>query len=104
MVLPVRIELTTSPLPRGCSTTELRQLGRGTGYTRPRRLARRAAGPGRSFGPTEIVRDPTGSRERPHPELAPVRRVCRFAFARCGRCLAMESRIAPLNLRAYIAG
>ena len=26
MVLPVRIELTTSPLPRGCSTTELRQL------------------------------------------------------------------------------
>src|SRR5260221_5748663 len=27
MVLPVRIELTTSPLPRGCSTTELRQLG-----------------------------------------------------------------------------
>src|SRR5207302_2438848 len=33
-VLPVRIELTTSPLPRGCSTTELRQLcsrGQGTG-------------------------------------------------------------------------
>src|SRR5262245_47390169 len=27
MVLPVRIELTTSPLPRGCSTTELRQHG-----------------------------------------------------------------------------
>src|SRR5205823_9720320 len=25
MVLPVRIELTTSPLPRVCSTTELRQ-------------------------------------------------------------------------------
>jgi hypothetical protein len=25
MVLPVRIELTTSPLPRECSTTELRQ-------------------------------------------------------------------------------
>ena len=25
MVLPGRIELTTSPLPRGCSTTELRQ-------------------------------------------------------------------------------
>src|ERR1700741_2383261 len=25
LVLPVRIELTTSPLPRGCSTTELRQ-------------------------------------------------------------------------------
>jgi hypothetical protein len=25
LVLPVRIELTTSPLPRECSTTELRQ-------------------------------------------------------------------------------
>jgi hypothetical protein len=25
MVLPGRIELTTSPLPRECSTTELRQ-------------------------------------------------------------------------------
>src|SRR5437763_3211804 len=43
MVLPERIELSTSPLPRGCSTTELRQLvrsrGRGTGYTRARSLA-----------------------------------------------------------------
>ena len=29
LVLPVRIELTTSPLPRGCSTTELRQHRRG---------------------------------------------------------------------------
>ena len=28
LVLPVRIELTTSPLPRGCSTTELRQQDR----------------------------------------------------------------------------
>src|SRR6516162_9966147 len=28
LVLPVRIELTTSPLPRECSTTELRQLRR----------------------------------------------------------------------------
>ncbi len=26
VVLPLRIELRTSPLPRGCSTTELRQL------------------------------------------------------------------------------
>ena len=25
MMLPDRIELSTSPLPRGCSTTELRQ-------------------------------------------------------------------------------
>ena len=29
MVLLVRIELTTSPLPRGCSTTELQQRRRG---------------------------------------------------------------------------
>src|SRR6516165_9501545 len=29
LVLPVRIELTTSPLPRGCSTTELRQRADG---------------------------------------------------------------------------
>src|SRR5215212_4890729 len=29
LVLPVRIELTTSPLPRGCSTTELRQRSSG---------------------------------------------------------------------------
>src|SRR5437773_5986608 len=46
LVLPERIELSTSPLPRGCSTTELRQhrarAGGATGYTRPRRLARRA--------------------------------------------------------------
>jgi hypothetical protein len=28
LVLPVRIELTTSPLPRECSTTELRQQAR----------------------------------------------------------------------------
>ena len=48
LVLPVRIELTTSPLPRECSTTELRQrfaglLGRRRTYTRLRRLTRRAA-------------------------------------------------------------
>src|SRR5436853_4213606 len=42
LVLPVRIELTTSPLPRGCSTTELRQHLRGTdaGGARPPKLAR----------------------------------------------------------------
>ena len=33
MVLPVRIELTTSPLPRGCSTTELRQHQNASGIT-----------------------------------------------------------------------
>ena len=48
MVLPERIELSTSPLPRGCSTTELRQrrkerLGGARRYTRPRRLTRKAA-------------------------------------------------------------
>ena len=37
MVLPVRIELTTSPLPRGCSTTELRQRRAANGCTRNRR-------------------------------------------------------------------
>jgi len=37
MVLPRRIELRTSPLPRGCSTTELRQhRGRGPGDQRPK--------------------------------------------------------------------
>ncbi|SRR5579871_2917730 len=40
LVLPGRIELTTSPLPRECSTTELRQQDRGrwllfTGATEP---------------------------------------------------------------------
>src|SRR6266478_1083852 len=44
LVLPVGIEPTTSPLPRECSTTELRQRPRATGtqYTRSRRLARHA--------------------------------------------------------------
>ncbi len=36
MVLPDRIELSASPLPRECSTTELRQLACGA-YGRPRR-------------------------------------------------------------------
>jgi hypothetical protein len=48
MVLPDRIELSTSPLPRECSTTELRQradlaMGPRGRYTRRRRLTRRAA-------------------------------------------------------------
>src|SRR5690242_17708450 len=46
MVLPVRIELTTSPLPRGCSTTELRQLGvrgRGTEIQQPPPLGKAGA-------------------------------------------------------------
>src|SRR5207248_1663589 len=47
MVLPVRIELTTSPLPRGCSTTELRQPRRSFqaqmgDYTTARPVASRA--------------------------------------------------------------
>ncbi len=32
LVLPERIELSTSPLPRECSTTELRQLAREAGW------------------------------------------------------------------------
>ena len=39
MVLPGRIELTTSPLPRECSTTELRQRT----FERPCRGGMRAA-------------------------------------------------------------
>src|SRR4051812_6332066 len=39
MVLPRRIELRTSPLPRGCSTTELRQH-RGPGSRGPKAKAR----------------------------------------------------------------
>ena len=37
LVLPNRIELSTSPLPRECSTTELRQLNRKC-QMRPRRI------------------------------------------------------------------
>ena len=73
VVLPVRIELTTSPLPRGCSTTELRQRrpacenpamqsGRGCGRSlpqgrkwrkrapRPAQRPRRRSSPQRPFG------------------------------------------------------
>jgi hypothetical protein len=39
MVLPDRIELSTSPLPRECSTTELRQQARGTLNSGPKRRA-----------------------------------------------------------------
>ena len=46
MVLPGRIELTTSPLPRGCSTTELRQrLARGVLGGKSRLLKRAASMP-----------------------------------------------------------
>src|SRR5262249_52425581 len=41
MVLPDRIELSTSPLPRECSTTELRQRRNGQAPNRPRRTARK---------------------------------------------------------------
>jgi hypothetical protein len=34
-VLPERIELSTSPLPRECSTTELRQLSLGFPWLLP---------------------------------------------------------------------
>ena len=48
LVLPVRIELTTSPLPRGCSTTELRQR------RRRNPLARSPVG---VLGPNPVHRD-----------------------------------------------
>ena len=46
MVLPERIELSTSPVPRECSTTELRQP-EGRDYTYPGRLGKQAQKKGR---------------------------------------------------------
>jgi hypothetical protein len=53
MVLPDRIELSTSPLPRECSTTELRQHGAAS--ARPKRAetaTRGGSAQGKSRGPT----------------------------------------------------
>ena len=47
MVLPVGIEPTTSPLPRGCSTTELRQRQGGQHIHNPPVIGK----PGRELGP-----------------------------------------------------
>ena len=45
MVLPLRIELRTSPLPRECSTTELRQRRKVHGYPIPMRRETATGGP-----------------------------------------------------------
>jgi hypothetical protein len=83
MVLPVRIELTTSPLPRGCSTTELRQprgltLPRGIIShrnaaataaflaTRPERAQARVAPGGRTSAQRAIRHPRRGRRVMPH--------------------------------------
>src|SRR5829696_152178 len=52
MVLPDRIELSTSPLPRECSTTELRQqaLARSCAIGRWRTQGSAPRGDGASFG------------------------------------------------------
>jgi hypothetical protein len=61
MVLPVRIELTTSPLPRGCSTTELRQQPDEMNALKTRRSlpyggnARKRGSPARGCGATAGV-------------------------------------------------
>ena len=57
-MLPVRIELTTSPLPRGCSTTELRQPGAPANSLRARR---------------RVCHTPRGRSSKAHP-LAPTRK------------------------------
>src|SRR5207302_9779939 len=67
MVLPVRIELTTSPLPGGCSTTELRQHGS------------RAGGAGDTRGPAGWQAE--------HPEWRPCRHLVEPRFA--DPCLAI---------------
>ena len=60
MVLPVRIELTTSPLPRGCSTTELRQRAKGPSGGAPdiheAPAIDKQGGPIQGGGPTNIDR------------------------------------------------
>src|SRR5579884_863730 len=55
MVLPGRIELPTFPLPRGCSTTELRQLGHGRreGHGNTRRIHSWQGRPGLVFARAE---------------------------------------------------
>jgi hypothetical protein len=81
-VLPERIELSTSPLPRECSTTELRQPEAHAGAAGDTR------GPAAWQGerPARPILWPVRMRPREAaPELAPGRRVSGLAFARCGR-------------------
>src|SRR5215510_4351641 len=67
MVLPVRIELTTSPLPRGCSTTELRQHWRRQ-IARYRRVRRTGAETGAILATRLPQAQPVGMSERPKQE------------------------------------
>ena len=68
MVLPVRIELTASPLPRECSTTELRQQGP--------RVGRNGCKPPRPRGePRSAATLPQGPRwSKPLRAVRPLRR------------------------------
>src|SRR5947207_660249 len=66
LVLPVRIELTTSPLPRGCSTTELRQRWSGDGcanHGRKRRDPCHKGGGGASADAVTLRCEPRLARE-----------------------------------------
>src|SRR5690348_6710558 len=70
LVLPVRIELTTSPLPRECSTTELRQHSRPEAvrlrcFGRNRRDPCHRGGVAASGCPLRITGAPIGARIRP---------------------------------------
>src|SRR6185437_8099462 len=67
MVLPLRIELRTSPLPRECSTTELRQHPgmRGT-YTSRGRLGKVSAALGHQCGAAADLRPSRLTRGKSH--------------------------------------
>ncbi len=73
LVLPERIELSTSPLPRVCSTTELRQLsGQGTGEPRVRAPLHATAAPrwqpAFSFGSDPVDSGQSGRRMALHEQ------------------------------------
>src|SRR4029453_11000798 len=73
VVLPDRIELSTSPLPRECSTTELRQRPEAAGL----------GGAGDAIAPEPVQPLPPAQTGVPR-ELAAGRRVC-LRFGRAGR-------------------
>src|SRR4051795_4507404 len=74
LVLPVRIELTTSPLPRECSTTELRQRRAGCELRRDAAanaaiLAIRATAAQAAVSPRQASRLPFRGPSFPLPRL-----------------------------------
>src|SRR5882757_7205668 len=85
VVLPHRIELWTSPLPRECSTTELRQ--------RPE-----AGGAGYAIAPAPVQPLPPAETGVPR-QLAAGRRVC-LRFGRAGRRNKMDWR--PISADSHI--